>query len=102
MFVTAIIAAGGSGRRFGGAQPKQLLSIGARTLLERSIAAFATHPAIDEVVVALSSELAGHVPAALRERPADTPPIRYVTGGDRRRIRSPTPSAASAIARISS
>ena len=37
MFVTAIIAAGGRGERFGGAQPKQLLSIGGRTILERSV-----------------------------------------------------------------
>ena len=36
MRVTAIIAAGGSGRRLGAAVPKQLLEIGGRTLLERS------------------------------------------------------------------
>ena len=40
MFVTAIIAAGGRGERFGGAQPKQLLLIGGRTILERSVTAF--------------------------------------------------------------
>ena len=44
MHVTAIIAAGGRGQRFGGAQPKQLLSVGGRPILERSVVAFASHP----------------------------------------------------------
>ena len=34
---SAILAAGGRGLRLGGAQPKQLLSIGGRSLLERSV-----------------------------------------------------------------
>ena len=40
MYVTAIIAAGGLGQRFGGEQPKQLLAIGGRPMLERSVDAF--------------------------------------------------------------
>ena len=58
MHVTAIIAAGGRGTRFGNAAPKQLLSIGGRPILERSIAAFVSHPSIDAIVVALPQELA--------------------------------------------
>jgi len=84
MFVTAIIAAGGRGRRFGGTQPKQLVSIGARTILERSVAAFAEHPSIDELIVALPAELMADPPAPLRGRPADAVPLRLVAGGARR------------------
>ena len=42
--VTAIIAAGGTGRRIGAAVPKQLLEVEGRSLLERSIDAFRKHP----------------------------------------------------------
>ena len=81
MYVTAIIAAGGSGQRFGGARPKQLLSVGGRPVLERSVAAFLTHPSIDEVVVALPKELADDPPAYLR---GTSKPLRTVAGGARR------------------
>src|SRR2546423_965617 len=56
MHVTAIIAAGGRGERFGGAQPKQLLAVGGRPILERSVDVFLSHPAVDAVVVALPRE----------------------------------------------
>ncbi len=80
MFVSAIIAAGGRGQRLGGARPKQLLSIGGRPMLERSVSAFLSHPSIDEVVVALAADLAAAPPdyllgsgkavAGRRRRPA--------------------------------
>jgi 2-C-methyl-D-erythritol 4-phosphate cytidylyltransferase / 2-C-methyl-D-erythritol 2,4-cyclodiphosphate synthase len=79
--VTAIIAAGGRGRRFGGAQPKQLLMVGGRTLLDRSVAAFLRHPAVDEVVVALPSELVDAPPSYLRSA---AKPLRIVAGGAQR------------------
>ena len=66
MFVTAIIAAGGRGLRFGGGLPKQLLEVGGRAILERSVAAFLTHPAVNEVVVALPQALTDDPPAYLR------------------------------------
>jgi 2-C-methyl-D-erythritol 4-phosphate cytidylyltransferase/2-C-methyl-D-erythritol 2,4-cyclodiphosphate synthase len=53
MHVTAIIAAGGAGRRLGADKPKQLLDIGGRTMLERSTAAFAGHPRVSGVIVVL-------------------------------------------------
>ena len=56
MHVTAIIAAGGRGQRFGGAHPKQLLPLDSRTLLEWSVDAFLAHPSIDEVVVSLPAD----------------------------------------------
>jgi 2-C-methyl-D-erythritol 4-phosphate cytidylyltransferase / 2-C-methyl-D-erythritol 2,4-cyclodiphosphate synthase len=81
--VTAILAAGGRGQRFGGTRPKQLLTIGGRTVLERSVAAFAAHPAIDELIVALPADLAADPPSYLRNRAADRP-LRIVAGGARR------------------
>src|SRR2546422_3870604 len=81
MHVTAIIAAGGRGRRFGGARPKQLLSVAGRPVLERSVTAFLTHPSIDEVVVALPTELADDPPKYLR---GTSKPLRVVAGGPRR------------------
>ena len=82
MHVTAIIAAGGRGQRFGGAQPKQLLALGGRPILERSVTAFLAHPAIDEVVVALPADLVGRS-ARLPAR-APPKPLRVVAGGERR------------------
>jgi 2-C-methyl-D-erythritol 4-phosphate cytidylyltransferase/2-C-methyl-D-erythritol 2,4-cyclodiphosphate synthase len=81
LFVTAIIAAGGRGERFGGAQPKQLLSIGGRTILERSVTAFLTHSSVDDLVVALPAELAENPPAYLTQA---AKPLRIVVGGPRR------------------
>jgi len=81
MFVSAIIAAGGRGQRFGAAQPKQLLPVGGRAILERSVSAFLVHPGVHEVIVALPADLAAAPPAYL-----DCPskPLRVVAGGARR------------------
>jgi 2-C-methyl-D-erythritol 4-phosphate cytidylyltransferase / 2-C-methyl-D-erythritol 2,4-cyclodiphosphate synthase len=81
MHVTAIIAAGGRGQRFGGARPKQLLSVAGRPVLERSVAAFLTHPSIDEIVVALPAGLADDPPGYLR---GTSKPLHIVAGGPRR------------------
>lgn len=81
MFVSAIIAAGGRGQRFGGAVPKQMLSVGGQSVLERSVALFLAHPQIDELVIALPAEFVAEPPPYLR---ATSKPLRIVTGGDRR------------------
>ena len=92
MFVTAIIAAGGRGSRFGGL--KQLIEVGGEPILARTVRAFATHPSIGEVIVALPPELAAEPPAYLRQ--ART---RVVAGGERRQdsvanaFRAATPSS---------
>ena len=78
--VSAIIAAGGSGRRVGAPTPKQLLEIGGRTILQMSVEAFATHPRVTEVVVALPADLIGQ-PFPWLARAGTT---RVVTGGARR------------------
>ncbi len=79
MPVTAIIAAGGRGQRFGGTQPKQLIAVAGEAILARSVRAFATHPSVAEVIVALPAELAADPPAYLR-----APNVRVVAGGARR------------------
>ena len=87
MHVTAIIAAGGRGQRLGGAHPKQLLEIGGRAILERSVTAFLLHPDVDAVVVALPADLAAAPPDYLRATSSSGPgqkPLRIVAGGMRR------------------
>jgi 2-C-methyl-D-erythritol 4-phosphate cytidylyltransferase/2-C-methyl-D-erythritol 2,4-cyclodiphosphate synthase len=77
MHVTAIIAAGGTGRRLGGPVPKQLVDIGGRSVLERSVDAFRAHPAVTDVIVALPASLIGVPPRGLDG-------VRLVAGGTRR------------------
>ena len=47
MPVVAIIVAAGRGARAGGGLPKQYRGLGGRTVLARTIQAFASHPSID-------------------------------------------------------
>lgn len=77
MHVTAIIAAGGVGRRLAANVPKQMLEIGGQTILERSVAAFTAHPRVTEVIVVLPNDVAAEPPAWLND-------VRIVTGGKRR------------------
>lgn len=81
MHVTAIIAAAGSGARVGGTTPKQLLEIGGRTLLQRSVAAFDRHPAIHDLVVVVPANRLEEA-AALVGRTGR--PMKVVAGGARR------------------
>jgi 2-C-methyl-D-erythritol 4-phosphate cytidylyltransferase len=90
--VSALIAAGGRGLRFGGAQPKQLRLLGGQSILERSVDAFRHCDAIDDIVVALPAELALTPPPWLL---AGDKPIEVVVGGARRRD-----SVANAFARV--
>ena len=81
MFVSAIIAAGGRGRRFGAAVPKQLLAVDGRAVLEHSVRLFLEHPLVNEIVVALPHELVAEPPPYLT---GTTKPVRIVAGGERR------------------
>jgi 2-C-methyl-D-erythritol 4-phosphate cytidylyltransferase/2-C-methyl-D-erythritol 2,4-cyclodiphosphate synthase len=89
--VTAIIAAGGRGARVGGPQPKQLLMLAGRPILQHSVDAFLRSDDISEVVVALPRDLAVDPPPYLRA----AKPVRVVEGGERRQD-----SVANAFARI--
>ena len=81
MYVVAIIAAGGRGRRLGRDRPKQLLEIGGRSLLDRSLEPFDRSDRIDEVIVVLPRELASDPPAVLGRL---RKPVQVVPGGSRR------------------
>lgn len=93
MHVSALIAAGGRGLRFGAAQPKQFLALGGRSILERAVDVFRASDAIDDVVVALPPELADDPPPSLL---AQGKPVEIVAGGARRQD-----SVAHAFARVS-
>lgn len=92
MHVSALIAAGGRGLRFGSALPKQFLSLGGRSILERSVDAFRHSDVIDDVVVALPPELAESPPPSLL---VGGKRIEIVAGGARRQD-----SVANAFARV--
>ena len=78
MSVSVIIAAGGQGTRLGAGVAKQWLTIGGRTLLERSVAAFDAHPRVTEIVIVVPP---GTTDAPI---PPTTTRQRVVTGGARR------------------
>jgi 2-C-methyl-D-erythritol 4-phosphate cytidylyltransferase/2-C-methyl-D-erythritol 2,4-cyclodiphosphate synthase len=92
LHVSALIAAGGRGLRFGSAQPKQFLSLGGRSILERSVDAFRHCDVIDDVVVALPPERAESPPPSLL---VGGKRIEIVAGGARRQD-----SVAHAFARV--
>ena len=93
MHVTAIIAAGGLGRRLGADRPKQLVAVGGREILERSVTLFMSHAAVADVIVALPPHLLADLPEYLSRAPK---PLRIVAGGVRRQD-----SVASAFAAVS-
>jgi 2-C-methyl-D-erythritol 4-phosphate cytidylyltransferase/2-C-methyl-D-erythritol 2,4-cyclodiphosphate synthase len=91
--VSAIIAAGGRGERFGAGVPKQLLTLGGVPILQRSVDAVLAHAQVHDLVVALPPELAADPPPYLLHRDK---PVVVVEGGSRRQD-----SVARAFARIS-
>jgi 2-C-methyl-D-erythritol 4-phosphate cytidylyltransferase/2-C-methyl-D-erythritol 2,4-cyclodiphosphate synthase len=95
MHVTAIIAAGGAGRRLGAGKPKQLLDIGGGTMLQHSVTAFFTHPRIDEIVLVLPKGTATSL-ALTRDTDGRRPELRTAIGGERRQD-----SVANAFAMVS-
>jgi 2-C-methyl-D-erythritol 4-phosphate cytidylyltransferase/2-C-methyl-D-erythritol 2,4-cyclodiphosphate synthase len=81
MRVAAIVVAAGRGERLGAGVPKQLVEIGGRTILQRSVDAFVSHPRIARVVVVLPADLVARPP--LRPSPPFPAPL-IVAGGPRR------------------
>jgi 2-C-methyl-D-erythritol 4-phosphate cytidylyltransferase/2-C-methyl-D-erythritol 2,4-cyclodiphosphate synthase len=79
--VAVVIVAAGKSSRLGGAVPKQLLDVGGRSILQRSVAAFDAHPAVVELAVVLPAE---HL-ADGRSLVGDTARrLTFVAGGVRR------------------
>jgi 2-C-methyl-D-erythritol 4-phosphate cytidylyltransferase / 2-C-methyl-D-erythritol 2,4-cyclodiphosphate synthase len=80
MNVGVIIVAAGRGARFGGSLPKQLVQLGGRSILQRSVDAFDRHPAIAELVVVLPEEFVHPGPSLVMSEH----PCQFVAGGVRR------------------
>lgn len=81
MSVGVIVVAAGRGERLGGQVPKQLLDLGGRSLLARSVAAFDAHPAVGPIVVVLPPDL---VPDGAALVGPTSRPCRFAPGGNRR------------------
>ncbi|CAB5106922.1 MAG: 2-C-methyl-D-erythritol 2,4-cyclodiphosphate synthase [Actinobacteria bacterium] len=73
MSVTAIIAAAGSGERFGAGFPKALIQLGNRTLLEHAVACLA--PVVDQIVISAPAGFEAQISELLGEG------VVIVTGG---------------------
>ena len=54
MRMVAVVLGGGVGQRLGAGVPKQLLTLGGRTLVEHCVAAFDQAPGIDEILVVMA------------------------------------------------
>lgn len=94
MHVSAIIAAGGRGLRFGGSQLKQFVTLGGLPILQRSVETFVRCEEITDVVVALPADLVEAPPPYLR---SSRKVIEIVEGGARRQD-----SVANAFKRVES
>lgn len=81
MSVGVIVAAGGRGTRVGGESPKQLLSLGGRPMLARSVSLFDEHPRVSEIVVVLPAEHVADGATIVGPVKCRT---RFVAGGKRR------------------
>lgn len=81
MHVAVIIAAGGRGARMGRTLPKQWLTLGGRTILDRSVSAFDRHQQVQELVVVVPPET---LESPEFVKPAAGKPVRFVAGGARR------------------
>jgi 2-C-methyl-D-erythritol 4-phosphate cytidylyltransferase / 2-C-methyl-D-erythritol 2,4-cyclodiphosphate synthase len=92
LHVSAIIAAAGRGARFGASGPKQLLTLGGRPILQRSVDAFLRSALIHDIVVALPPDVAAAPPGYLRR---EGERVEVVEGGERRQD-----SVARAFARV--
>jgi len=76
-----IVVAGGTGRRMGAVVPKQFLSVGGRSLLDRTLSSISAASRVDAIVLALPADAAPEVPEAYRGFPKM---IAVVKGGAER------------------
>ena len=67
MRMVAVVLGGGVGQRVGAGMPKQLLTLGGKTLVEHCVAAFDQAPGIDEVLVVMARGYMGQVKAMLTD-----------------------------------
>lgn len=83
MNASAIIVAGGKGRRMGADIPKQLLELGGRSILERTLEPFVCCGEIGRIVVVAGVEILGLVEAVIRTMSVQKE-IMVVSGGRER------------------
>lgn len=83
----AVILAGGTGRRMGSSVPKQFMELAGRTVIEHSIEAFCSHPAVDEVAVVVHPEWKGRFQAIV-ERNSWEKLTKVIDGGSERYMSS--------------
>ena len=83
----AVILAGGTGRRMGSSLPKQFMELAGRTVIEHSIEAFCSHPAVDEVAVVVHPEWRGRFQAIV-ERNRWEKLTKVIDGGSERYMSS--------------
>jgi len=76
-----IVVAGGTGRRMGAAVPKQFLSVGGRSLLDRTLTSVSASSRVDAIVIALPADAAPEAGEAYRGFPKV---IAVVKGGAER------------------
>ena len=67
MRMVAVVLGGGVGQRLGAGVPKQLLTLGGMTLIERCVAAFEAAPGVDEILVVMASGWTAQVKALLAD-----------------------------------
>jgi 2-C-methyl-D-erythritol 4-phosphate cytidylyltransferase len=68
MRMVAVVLGGGVGQRLGAGTPKQLLTLGGITLIERCVAAFEASPGVDEILVVMARGYTGQVEELLADR----------------------------------
>jgi 2-C-methyl-D-erythritol 4-phosphate cytidylyltransferase / 2-C-methyl-D-erythritol 2,4-cyclodiphosphate synthase len=75
--IVVVVVAAGKGERFGGAVPKQYISLGAEVVLARTVAAFVRHPAIAHIQVVINPEHQALYDVAIAHisSPALLPPV---------------------------
>src|SRR5271169_1725454 len=67
MRMVAVVLGGGVGQRVGAGMPKQLLTLGGKTLVEHCVAAFEAAPGIDEILVVMARGYTGQVKTMLTD-----------------------------------
>ncbi|HEX6470463.1 MAG TPA: 2-C-methyl-D-erythritol 4-phosphate cytidylyltransferase [Streptosporangiaceae bacterium] len=78
---TAVVLAGGVGRRLGGPAPKQLIEVAGRPMLSYAIEAFDAAAGVDDILVVMA---AGHEDAATAIARPFRKVRRVISGGDSR------------------
>ncbi len=79
----AILAAGGSGKRMGGPLPKQLIPLGGRSALVRSLEKLAGTPEVRCIVAAVSPQCADAVREWIGRNPSGLPVVIVEAGEER-------------------